>query len=62
MKGWGVQAGQNIEAGQFISEYVGEIISLAEARRREVGYRSRKKGNYLLIFREWLYAFHIVSI
>lgn len=55
MKGWAVQAGQNIKIGAFISEYIGEIISLSEARRREVIYRARKKGNYLLIFREWLY-------
>jgi SET domain-containing protein len=58
MKGWSVQAGQNIKIGEFISEYVGEIISLSEARRREVVYRTRKNGNYMLIFREWLTSYN----
>lgn len=60
MKGWAVRAGQNIKIAAFISEYIGEIISLSEARRREVIYRARKKGNYLLIFREWLSSYNKV--
>jgi hypothetical protein len=33
-KGWGVKAGSDIKAGQFIIEYVGEVISIDEALRR----------------------------
>jgi len=34
-KGWGVKAGEPIQAGEFVCEYVGEIITAAEAERRE---------------------------
>ena len=34
-KGWGVLAAQAIQPGEFVCEYVGELISDAEARRRE---------------------------
>jgi SET domain-containing protein len=33
-KGWGVKAGSDIKAGQFIIEYVGEVISMEEALKR----------------------------
>uniref|UniRef100_A0A3Q3X190 SET domain-containing protein n=1 Tax=Mola mola TaxID=94237 RepID=A0A3Q3X190_MOLML len=34
-KGWGVRALQNIPQGTFVCEYVGEIISEAEAEMRQ---------------------------
>eukprot|EP00965_Chrysotila_dentata_P198254 6178676-Pleurochrysis_carterae.AAC.3 len=33
-KGWGVKAAEHIKAGEFVCEYVGELISEAEAQRR----------------------------
>ena len=33
-RGWGLKAGQDIKEGQFVIEYVGEIIDAAECRRR----------------------------
>ena len=41
-KGWGVRAGELIEPGQFVTEYVGEIITEKEAKIRE-----RLCGDYL---------------
>lgn len=56
-KGWSVVAAQRIERGQFVSEYLGEVISMAEARRRETQQRAaRSRANYILVLREWLYA------
>jgi SET domain-containing protein len=59
-KGWSVIAAQKIEKGQFVSEYLGEVISVAEARRREKMNRAaRTRANYILVFREWLYVYFI---
>lgn len=33
-RGWGVQAGEDIQPGQFLMEYVGEVISDEEVERR----------------------------
>ncbi|XP_050386961.1 protein FAR1-RELATED SEQUENCE 11 isoform X1 [Argentina anserina] len=37
-RGWGIQANQNIKAGQFIIEYCGEVISCKEAKKRSHAY------------------------
>ncbi|CAL1363190.1 unnamed protein product [Linum trigynum] len=39
-RGWGLIADEDIEAGQFIIEYCGEVISWKEARRRSHFYES----------------------
>ncbi|XP_078441312.1 SET domain group 26 isoform X2 [Wolffia australiana] len=51
-RGWSLLAAQNIEAGQFVIEYCGEVISWKEARQRSHVYESQgesidatKKGN-----------------
>jgi SET domain-containing protein len=45
-KGWGVKAGSDIKAGQFIIEYVGEVISMEEAlKRMGVDKNTFKKNN-----------------
>jgi len=33
--GWGVKAGEDIEKGEFVCEYLGELITEAELTRRE---------------------------
>jgi len=33
--GWGVKAGENIEKGEFVCEYLGELVTDAELTRRE---------------------------
>ena len=40
-RGWGVKAGDNIKAGTFVTEYVGEVISSEEAERRGQYYDAR---------------------
>uniref|UniRef100_T1K3C0 Histone-lysine N-methyltransferase n=3 Tax=Tetranychus urticae TaxID=32264 RepID=T1K3C0_TETUR len=44
--GWGVRALSTIPKGQFVTEYVGEIITVEEAERREKTYTIEGK-NYL---------------
>lgn len=41
--GWGVYAAQHIPAGTRIIEYKGELISQAEAARREARYLPRQR-------------------
>ncbi|CAA6663792.1 unnamed protein product [Spirodela intermedia] len=40
-RGWGLLAAQNIEAGQFVIEYCGEVISWKEAEQRSQLYESK---------------------
>ena len=40
-KGWAVRALAAIHAGQFVCEYVGEVITTDEAERRGVEYDKR---------------------
>jgi len=56
-KGWSVIAAQEINKGTFISEYVGEVITMKESRKRENDYKN-SKNNYLLIFREHLSSYN----
>lgn len=44
--GWGVRALSTIPKGQFVTEYVGEIITVEEAEKREKTYTVEGK-NYL---------------
>lgn len=37
-RGWGVRTMRKIHAGEFVCEYVGEVISFEEAERRGKGY------------------------
>lgn len=53
-KGWSVVCRVEIEKGQFVCEYVGEIISTSEAKLRQTSY-DRKGLNYLLIIKEYMY-------
>lgn len=46
-RGWGLRCKQTLYAGQFIDTYRGEIITDAEATRREESATSRTKASYL---------------
>ncbi len=46
--GWGVRALEDIPAGTFVCEYVGEIISEEEAERRDVRVSPHMGDEYLL--------------
>uniref|UniRef100_A0A336ML71 CSON003379 protein n=1 Tax=Culicoides sonorensis TaxID=179676 RepID=A0A336ML71_CULSO len=45
-KGWGLFADQNIQAGTFIIEYIGEVINRAEMDRRMELAELKKENNY----------------
>lgn len=45
--GWGLRCKQDLHAGQFIDTYRGEIITDAEATRREESSGSKAKASYL---------------
>lgn len=48
-KGWGVKAGQDIKSGDFIIEYVGEVIDDEEEERRlNEYYKSNEKSFYIM--------------
>lgn len=51
-KGWGLRPLQQVYEGQFICEYVGEIITTEEAKKRQQEY-DRIGSNYLLVVREF---------
>ncbi|NXC26599.1 SETMR methyltransferase, partial [Campylorhamphus procurvoides] len=53
-KGWGVRTLQDIPRGSFVCEYAGEVLGLAEARRR-VQAQSPEDSNYILALREHLH-------
>jgi len=51
-KGWGLMTLEELKKGQFVCEYVGEIINLVEAKKRQCEYD--KVGlNYLMVIREF---------
>ncbi|XP_038553485.1 histone-lysine N-methyltransferase SETMAR [Micropterus salmoides] len=50
-RGWGVRALEAIPRGTFVCEYAGELISLEEARRRQLAQRS-EENNYIIAVRE----------
>lgn len=46
-RGWGLRCTQDLHEGQFIDTYRGEIITDAEATRREEASTSKSKASYL---------------
>lgn len=50
-KGWGVRTLERIPNGTFVCEYAGEVISFAEARRRQLAQKSMDH-NYIIAVRE----------
>ncbi|KAM4582462.1 histone-lysine N-methyltransferase SETMAR [Fundulus diaphanus] len=50
-KGWGVRALEGIPRGTFVCEYAGEVISLTEAKRRQLNQRA-DENNYIIAVRE----------
>lgn len=57
-KGWGLRAAQFVRGGEFICEYAGELLTTAEARRRQQIYDELAAGGHfssaLLVVREHL--------
>ncbi|KAI9324119.1 hypothetical protein DFJ73DRAFT_873977 [Zopfochytrium polystomum] len=51
-KGWGLFAAESIPKGAFVAEYLGEIISTEEARRRWLFQVEHKLPNYIICVRE----------
>lgn len=50
-KGWGVYASCQIRSGEFVCEYVGEVVSNAEASKRLSTYDATQR-NFLMVVRE----------
>lgn len=50
-KGRGVVATRHFEKGDFVIEYVGELISIAEANKREEKYAELDAGCYMYYFK-----------
>lgn len=50
-KGWGVRTLEEIPRGAFVCEYAGEVISFAEAKRRQLRQTS-EESNYIIAVRE----------
>ncbi|MED6248522.1 hypothetical protein ATANTOWER_001546 [Ataeniobius toweri] len=50
-KGWGVRTMEEISRGMFVCEYAGEVISFAEAKRRQFDQRT-EENNYIIAIRE----------
>lgn len=48
-RGWGLRSTANINKGDFVIEYVGEVISEAEMRRRAEQQRKVKDDNYYFL-------------
>ncbi|NWI59335.1 SETMR methyltransferase, partial [Calyptomena viridis] len=53
-KGWGVRTLEFIPRGRFVCEYAGEVLGVAEARRR-IQAQSPEDSNYILAVREHLH-------
>jgi hypothetical protein len=51
-KGWGVRALDNIKKGQFIEEYVGELITENIAEQRGLDYDTKFECSYLFDIRQ----------
>ena len=58
-RGWGVKAVQPIRANSFVSEYVGEVITVEEAERREKRYENGVNYLFDLDYYEDHFAFTI---
>lgn len=50
-KGWGVRTLEEIPRGTFVCEYAGEVISFAEAKRRQLS-QTAEEMNYIIAVRE----------
>ncbi|XP_027602191.1 histone-lysine N-methyltransferase SETMAR [Pipra filicauda] len=53
-KGWGVRALEPVPRGTFVCEYAGEVLGMAEARRR-IRAQSPQDSNYIIAVREHLH-------
>ncbi|NXY24628.1 SETMR methyltransferase, partial [Atrichornis clamosus] len=53
-KGWGVRTLEAIPTGRFVCEYAGEVLGLAEARRRSQA-QTAQDSNYIIAVREHLH-------
>ena len=51
-RGFGLRAAADIRKGQYCCSYNGEIVTMAEARRRLQACDATKQSNYLLVLRE----------
>ena len=51
-KGWGVLAGKDIDTGDYVCEYAGEVIGEEVARAR-LARQEEGEGNYILVLREF---------
>ena len=45
-RGWGLKSPDTIKKGEIVVEYVGELISMAEYRRRMAVNQEEKEENY----------------
>ena len=45
-RGWGLKSSDAIKKGDFVVEYVGEMITMAEYRRRMAANQAEKEENY----------------
>ena len=45
-RGWGLKSTDTIKKGEFVVEYVGEMITMAEYRRRMAANQAEKEENY----------------
>eukprot|EP00210_Caulerpa_lentillifera_P003677 g3510.t1 len=54
IQGWCIDAAEDISEGAFICEYLGEVITTSEARRRLRVYDETQVGHALLVIREVL--------
>ena len=45
-RGWGLKSTDPIKKGEFVVEYVGEMITMAEYRRRMAANQAEKEENY----------------
>ncbi|EGD78296.1 hypothetical protein PTSG_09362 [Salpingoeca rosetta] len=48
-KGWGLKAGEDIAEGQFVIEYVGEIIDATECRRRLAASQAANDHSFYIL-------------
>jgi histone-lysine N-methyltransferase SUV39H len=46
-RGWGLRCKQDLQEGQFIDTYRGEVVTDAEATRREQASQSKSKASYM---------------
>lgn len=50
-KGRGVVATRHFKKGDYVIEYIGELISIAEANKRENLYSEAEAGCYMYYFK-----------